>query len=126
MSTGRPTSYSEELEQQARDYITTYEEHGHAMPSVVGLCQVIKRSRATIYRWEGEEDKQAFKDILEELQEAQQLVLFNRSLTGDYNAAIAKLALGKHGYHDKADTTVSGPNGAPVEIDHSWEIKVVG
>jgi len=30
-------------------------------------------------------------------------VTFNRALTGDYSATIAKLLLGKHGYSDKQE-----------------------
>ena len=32
----------------------------------------------------------------------------NRALTGDYNATIAKLLLGKHGYSDKLEAAHSG------------------
>jgi len=37
-------------------------------------------------------------------------------LSGEFNSNIAKLALGKHGYHDKQDNTLSGPDGKPVTV----------
>jgi len=54
------------------------------------------------------EGKGEFSDILEAINEKQELVTFNGSLLGDLNPTIAKLLLGKHGYHDKQDTTTEG------------------
>lgn len=120
---GRPTEYTDEIAAQAWDYVENYAEHGHAVPSVVGLCRVIDRARSTVYGWAEDESKQ-FSDILDAINENQQLVTFNKALKGDYNATIAKLLLGKHGYHDKADTTVSGPGGKPIQT--SSTIQFVG
>ena len=75
-----------------------------------------------VYRWAEDEGKE-FKDILGQINNDQELVTFNKSLTGEYNATIAKLLLGKHGYHDKADNTVSGPNGKPIE--NKWTVEFV-
>lgn len=115
MAKGRPTDYNEEVVAIALDYIETYEsEYEHAMPSIVGLCSVINRARTTVYRWAEEEDKD-FKYILDMIMEKQQLVLFNGALKNDLNANIAKLALGKHGYSDKAQTELTGAGGGPIE-----------
>lgn len=100
---GRPTKYSDELEQEAWDYIDNYKKHDHAIPSVVGLCQVLKLTRTTLYDWAKDKNKE-FSYILESLNQKQELVTFNKSLTNEYNASIAKLLLGKHGYHDKQET----------------------
>lgn len=121
---GRPTDYTPEMLELAEAYINGYADHGHAMPSIVGLCKVIGRSTATVYRWRDEEGKEAFKDILAQILENQQIVLFNGGLTGDFNAAITKLALGKHGYHDKVDNTQAGPDGNPIKHDHKWTVEV--
>ncbi|RLA45152.1 MAG: hypothetical protein DRR42_19685 [Gammaproteobacteria bacterium] len=125
MSGGRPTVYNEELLAAVKDYIENYADHGHAMPSVVGLCMVINRSKTTIYRWKEEEGKESFRDILNKLIEKQELVLFNGGLSSEFNAAITKLALGKHGYHDKLDNTQAAPDGGPIAHDHTWTVKVV-
>jgi hypothetical protein len=113
---GRPTDWSEEIEEQAWDYIKTYaSEHDHAVPSIVGLCSVLGRGKTTIYTWAEDENKQ-FRDILDAIKEKQELVTFNKSLKGEYNATIAKLLLGKHGYHDKQSTEMSGANGGPIQV----------
>lgn len=114
MPGGRPTTYSEQVVQQARDYIENYdkEPHNHAFPSVVGLCSAINRPKSTIYDWSKDPSKE-FSDILATIHEKQELVTFNKAMTGEYNATIAKLLLGKHGYHDKQDTNTThdlGPN----------------
>lgn len=113
MPAGRPTDYTDELAKAGWEYVENFAEHGHAIPSVVGLCRVINRARSTVYQW-AEDPNKEFADILDAINENQQLVTLNKSLSGEYSAPIAKLVLGKHGYHDKADNTISGPNGGPV------------
>lgn len=103
---GRPTNCTEEVIALAWGYIDKFSEYGHAVPSVVGLCSVINRSRASVYLW-AKDDTGGFSDILAKINEAQELVTFNKSLTGEYNATIAKLLLGKHGYHDKSDVSAT-------------------
>lgn len=112
---GRPTKWSPELEEQAWAYIEEYEKHGDAFPSVVGLCKAINRSRSVLYTWASDETKN-FKDILATINEHQELVALNKGITGEYNATIVKLLLGKHGYHDKVDSTHASPEGGPVAI----------
>ena len=104
MSTiGRPTDYSPEMAQKAWDYLENYNsEHKHAIPSIVGLCRVLNIARSTAYKWAGESDKE-FSDILEICKDCQELALLNGGLKNEMNATIVKLALGKHGYHDKRD-----------------------
>ena len=122
---GRPTLYNDDLLEKARSYANgEWEQVGDAMPSIVGMCIYIGIVKATAYRWSNEDGKGQFKDILDHIMTKQENVLFNRSLTGDYNANIAKLALGKHGYHDKQDVETSGPGGKPVE--QKWTVEVVG
>jgi len=106
MARGRPTDYTQDIANKAWEYVDNYENHGHAIPSVVGLCKVLKRGKSTIYDWAQDEEKE-FSDILAAINENQELVTFNKSLTGDYNPTIAKLLLGKHGYHDKQDVNAS-------------------
>jgi hypothetical protein len=123
MTAGRPTTYSEEMLDEAEAYLTNYELiHEHAIPSVAGLCQVIGRARSTVYKWAGEEGKEEFSDMLDRINEKQQVVLFSEGLKGNFNAALAKLALTKHGYSDKQE--LSGNEGGPIEVDQSWEIRV--
>lgn len=99
MAIGRPKALTDKVKQQAQNYIDNFDSYGHAIPSVVGLCSVINRSRQTLYNWANTDSD--FLDILEAINERQELVTLNKSLTGEYNATIAKLLLGKHGYTDK-------------------------
>ena len=112
---GRPTIHTPELEQAAKEYIENYQEHGHAMPSIVGMSIVLKIAKSTLYDWASQEGN-IFSDILDDCMAAQELTLFNNGLNNTFNAAITKLALGKHGYHDKQDNTLSAPDGGPVGI----------
>jgi hypothetical protein len=116
MAGGRPTKYDAEVLEKTEDYLTNYNaKYGDAFPSVVGLCKAIERSRSIIYDWAKDKDKSEFSDMLAQINEIQEQVILNNSIKNEFNAAISKLVLGKHGYHDKADNTLSGPNGGPIE-----------
>lgn len=106
----RPTKLTEGMWALARGYIEDYKEiHGHAMPSAVGLARVLGIHRSTLYDWASKDD--AFSDILEDVNTEQELVLLNQGVTGVFNSQITKLALGKHGYHDKQDLGGTGEGG---------------
>lgn len=115
MPGGRPTDYNDEIVAKAWEYLCSdssinYESHGHAIPSVVGLCRILNRARTTLYHWEKLDDNE-FKHILPACKELQEFVLINGTLKNDLNSNIGKLVLGKHGYHDKQDTNVTGTLG---------------
>ena len=122
MAGGRPTTYTPEVVEEAWAYTRGEWEsvHEHAVPSVVGLCSAIKRSKTCIYDWAKVEGNE-FSDILKEIHENQELVVFGRSLTGDYNSTMAKLMLTKHGYSDKQDNTHTGANGGPISLSDMTE-----
>lgn len=106
MSTlGRPTKYTPELLEKAEAYIETYGEMDHAFPSDIGLCEALGISKTTLYAWAKEEGKEGFSDILDRVAIRQQMVAWNKGLKGEYNGNLVKLLLGKHGFHDKQDTT---------------------
>ena len=116
---GRPTKCTTELVEKARDYLVNYnEQHGDVIPSLVGLCRVLGVRRETFYLWvkdDNDENKIAFKDLMEEIKEEQERVTLNNGLVGTFTPAIAKLVLHNHGYHDKQDTSLSAPGGGPVQ-----------
>ena len=119
---GRSTEYTDEIAEQALAYINGgWEKEGHAIPSIVGLCKVIKRARSTIYKWAEDKDN-PFSDMLEESKETQEFVTLNKSLMNEFNPTISKLILAKHGYHDKQDNQLTGKDGVPLMPD---SIKVV-
>ena len=92
-----------------------YTINGSVIPTHEELAEVLEVHRDTLYDWAKDEEK-VFSDILARCNAIQARMVINKSLSGDYNATIAKLLLGKHGYHDKQDSTLSGPNGKPMEM----------
>lgn len=99
--TGRPTKYNQDMLEAARAYLANYKEHDHVIPSIAGLATVLHVSRGTLYIW-GKEYAE-FLNILDDIQSTQESVLVNNGLRGDFNSAITKLVLGKHGYHEKQE-----------------------
>ena len=67
---GRPTDYNQEIVDKAWAYVDGFADHGHAVPSVVGLCKVLNRSRSTVYNWAEDKDTE-FMDILAAIKEKQ-------------------------------------------------------
>ena len=119
---GRPTTWSIALEEKAMEYINGgWEIEGHSIPSVVGLCSYIERSRSVVYEW-AEDESRGFADILSKLKEIQLLNLMNKGLTSEFNSTITKLILTKHGFSDKVDTDVTS-GGKPVQ--NEWHIHPV-
>ena len=114
----RPTDYTDELMAKARTYIDETED---AVPIVVGLCLHIGISKATAYRW-ADEGKQEFKDILEEVKERQEVGLVNGGLNSDFNPAIAKMMLTKHGYSDKQILDNTSSDGTMTPRDTSQAV----
>jgi len=109
---GRPTDYTPEIGEKAIAYLSddesvNYLSHSHAIPSIVGLCRVLNRARSTVYQW-AEDKEHDFADIIASNKEFQELVTLNGTLKGTLNPVIGKLVLGKHGYHEKQDTNVTG------------------
>lgn len=123
MPGGRPTTCTEEIQKKAWDYTNGgWKKSGHAFPSVVGLCDIIKTSKSTVYDWAKREDNE-ISDILDTINTKQELEAFNKGITGEYNATIVKLLLGKHGYSEKQDMTHSGPEGGP--ISQEWTVRII-
>jgi len=115
MSAGRPTEFTPEVLEIANAYLDNFKtEHKHSIPSVVGLAKVLKKSRECLYNWARDESKKEFSDILEQINTDQEFELVNGGLNGSLNSNITKLVLGKHGYSDKADTTIANPDGTNI------------
>ena len=101
---GRPTKMTPALVKKAAEYLSNYStKHKHAIPSVMGLCKVLKIARTTVYGWANEDDGNVFSDILAEIKSLQELDLTNHGLLGTFNPTITKLILTKHGYSDKQE-----------------------
>jgi hypothetical protein len=122
MPGGRPSKFTPEIVERAYDYLQHFEKYGDAIPSIVGLAVVLDVVEATLYNWDCE-DHPEFLGILSKIKAKQHQVLITKGLKGDFNAAITKLVLGKHGYHERVEQ--SGPDGGPIKTNNTWTIKVV-
>ena len=111
---GRPSKYSEEINQMAKDYIDNYKDHDHPLPSVVGMAVVLNIAKSTLYKW-AEEGKGNISDTLDKCNQSQELTLLHKGLTNDFSATIVKLALANHGHREATSTEVSGPGGGPIQ-----------
>lgn len=119
MTSGRLTNCTDEVIEIAQNYPDEYDtKYDHAIPSVVGLCSVIKRSKSTVYEWAGKEGH-VFTDIIKAINEKQEFVLASMGLKGLYNSTITKLLLTKHGYSDKVDTDHTSDG---KQIKNEWNI----
>ena len=107
MAGGRPSKYSEELLEKARDYADNFEEYGDLIPTVAGLACELKVSRETIYDWASHEDKKEFSDIVCDIMSSQERKLVNGGIGNTFNAMITKLMLSKHGYSEKQEIDVT-------------------
>jgi len=101
---GRPSEYTEDKLELARMYLEGgWEEQGDAVPQIAGLALAMGIERQTVYAWSKDEDKQEFSYIFTRVQALQERGLVNNGLRGDFNPAIAKMMLTKHGYSDKQE-----------------------
>jgi len=115
MPGGRPTKYTPEFLTIAKDYLDKFNsKYEDQIPSIAGLAVVSNISRETLRVWGTEEGKEEFSAILAKILAKQESILINKGLSGEFNSNITKLALGKHGYHEKHD--VGGQSDNPVAV----------
>ena len=118
MPAGRPTKYNQQMIDKAIAYIEgDHLSQDDVIPSHPGLAQYLGVTRSTIYLWS--ETHPEFSDILGKLMDRQCRMTLSGGISGVYNATIAKLVLGKHGYTDKVDNTLSSPSGGPIQIEYA-------
>jgi len=109
MPAGRPTLYSPEMLAKAKEYLEGgYLANGKVIPSNVGLALHLDVTPQTLDNWAHNPDNLEFLGIMGKIQAKQQELLLNSGLTGEFNSAITKLVLGKHGYSEKSETTLQG------------------
>ena len=124
MPVGRPTKYTPELLKKAQAYLDgAWEQTDSVIPSHVGLALELDITTETLYVWAKEEGKKQFSDILAKILQKQQNTLISKGLSGDFNSNITKLVLGKHGFHDKQDTELTGANGGVIDL--KWTTRVI-
>ena len=111
---GRPSRYDDAVQKIAEDYCDNYTNYGDVVPTVVGLALAMDVATNTVYNW-ANEDNPDFLRIFTRVEQLQHKGLVNGGLLGDFNPAIAKMMLTKHGYSDsqKVDHTTNGKDIAP-------------
>jgi hypothetical protein len=112
MTVGRPSIYTPELVERARQYLATYRDDGDLVPSIAGLACVLGTTRKTCHEWANDPEKAEFRDILDELMQGQERALVNGGLGGAFNAPITKMMLTKHGYSDRVENDLTSSDGS--------------
>lgn len=107
MAGGRPTKYDAEVVALANDYADNFKDYGDVVPSIVGLCRHINRSKSIVYDWMKDKNKPEFSDICSKIQEGQEQGLINGGLAGGFAPSVTKMLLTKHGYSDKTETDIT-------------------
>ena len=108
----RPTKYSAELLEVAKQYLVNYEELGDVVPTVAGLACEMQINKDTIYDWIKHEDKHEFSVTVKEIAHIQERKLVSGGLSGAMNSMITKLLLNNHGYNDKSAVDHSSSDGS--------------
>lgn len=108
MPAGRPTSYTPELIERAKDYLDNFHNSKDVVPSLEGFAIYLGIHSSTVYEWLKEPDKEEFSDIVERIMDTRAQMLQNKGLEGVFNSNITKLLLSKHGYVEKSDVTTDG------------------
>lgn len=123
-TTGRPTSYTEEVLEKAWEYIEIHNEKravdelDEYFPSIVGLALYLQVSKSTVYDWAKSEGKEEFSYIVNAINAQQEKSLTQNGVAGAYNPIITKLLLSKHGYAEKQEVESTNTNlNQNVEID---------
>jgi hypothetical protein len=122
MPGGRPTKYDKSILEKANKYMDDFHHYGALFPSHTGLALYLELNTDTLYDWAKQEEKKEFSDILSKIKAIQHEMVMGGGISGDFNSNIVKLLLGKHGYSEKQQQEISGPDGGPQE--HKWEIEI--
>jgi len=118
MTQGRKSLYNDDINTLANAYIEDHLSYGDEVPIAAGMANELGVCKATLYNWANEFPE--FLDTLSKLNDKQERLLASKGLTGDFNSTITKLMLANHGYHDKTDSTHSGPDGGPIETETTF------
>jgi len=93
---------TDEIKAQMREYI---ENCPNKVPSISGLAKYIGFNRHTLYNWA--KTRKEVAKILEDIQTFQEVELIDKGLGNEFNPAITKMLLARHGYADKVETDVT-------------------
>ena len=110
----RPTKYTPELLVKANEYLDNWIGR-RLFPSHQDMCLQLGICESTLYDWGGKHPE--FSDILAKVKLTQYVITMDGGLSGEMNANLVKLLMGKHGLSDKIDNTSSdGSMSSPTVI----------
>jgi len=106
---GRPPKFGPEMIKKAQEYLDSCEDYYDEntrrivvdVPKAEGMALYLGVTRDTLYDWASKNSQ--FSYILSQMNQKQANRVINNSLSGAYNATIAKLLLGKHGYKESSE-----------------------
>ncbi len=99
MVMGRPTEYSADILQAAKDYLETYVSQGDVIPTIEGLADNLGRGVKTLYNWAKEHEE--FEEAMNAILSKQGRLLQNKGLNKETDSSITKLLLSAN--HDKRE-----------------------
>ena len=114
----RPTTYDEDIIKLGLEYI---EECPDNLPSVVGLCLHIGRAKGLVYTWIKDEDKSELNDIVSIVNEMQESLLINKSITNEFNSKISAMMLSKFGHVERKEVDNTSSDGSMTPKAYSQE-----
>ncbi len=106
---GRPTKYNKNMLERSIAYLTDFYHYDAVFPSLIGLSLYLEIHKDTVREWGKDDSKPEFSAILAKINGIQHQMLIGNGISGEYNSNIAKLVLGKHGYHEKTETKDTTP-----------------
>lgn len=116
--------YTPEVQAKAEEYVNgAYRERDEVVPSVSGLARYLGMGRTTMHNYRDKYPE--FAEVMSALDDVQHVVALNKGLAGEFNSAITKLLLHNHGYSDRQNTEISGPDGGPVKTQNEWVVQPV-
>jgi hypothetical protein len=115
---GRPTKVTEALIAKAWDYVKDSTAYGDPVPLVAGLAIEIGVTRESVYLWAKEEGSEFFY-IVKDLMAQQERRLVGKGVTKEFDSAITRTMLSKHGYAEKTEVhnTISLDNISDEELN---------
>jgi hypothetical protein len=116
---GRPSKCTPELLEKVRDYTDNFEKFGDVFPSMAALSLVLNIPRESLQRWRREKatpEQEEFEFLSDMILCKQEKLLLNKGLSSEWNSAIVKLLLGKHGYSEKHENTLKAPQSVSMNI----------
>lgn len=114
----RPTTYNDEVVSKGIEYIENCPDN---LPSVVGLCLYIERGKSCVYDWIKQDDKKALSDIVSIVNEMQEHILINKSITNEFNSKIAAMMLSKFGHIERKEIDNKSSDGSMTPKAYSTE-----